>query len=93
MEIKKCSRCGTFFTSEAQVCQNCLPKDKQEMIKLQGYIDENSSELTKQKISIDTGISAKNLDRYLQLDEFKDVYIGDINADNTDLAGNLSTNL
>ena len=31
MEFKRCSRCGCFFTSNDDVCCNCLSKDKFEM--------------------------------------------------------------
>lgn len=95
MEIKKCSRCGSFYTSDAQVCQNCMPKDKQDMVKLQGYVENNSCNLSKQQISIDTGISIRNLNRYLQAEEFKDIYINEDITNNgaEDASGNLSINL
>ena len=94
MEIKKCSRCGSFYTSDAQVCQNCMPKDKQDMVKLQGYIDNVSGSLSKQQISMDTGISIRNLDRYLQAEQFKDVYINEGIADSGNGSGdNLNIDL
>lgn len=93
MEIKKCNRCGSFYTSDTQVCQNCMPKDKQDIIKLQGYINENGINSTKQEISMGTGISPKNLDRYLQSEEFKGSFVESDSITGSDFAGNISTNL
>lgn len=92
MEIKKCNRCGSFYTSDAQVCQNCIQKDKQDIVKLQGFINENGINLTKQQISMGTGISTKNLDRYLQNDDFKGSFFEGNYSENADIVGNLSAN-
>ena len=64
MEFKKCARCGCFFVTDGDVCINCMPKDRLDIFKLQSYL-ENSQNNTVDAISIDTGISAKNVERYL----------------------------
>ncbi len=68
MEFKKCERCGCFFTSPDMVCHNCIQKDKAEMNQLKNYFDINPNvEVTSlNAISIQTGISEKNLNRYMQ---------------------------
>ena len=66
MDFKKCARCGAFFLSEESVCFNCKPKDKAESIKLQNYLDVNSNISSIEEISLNTGISSKNVTRYLE---------------------------
>ena len=31
MEIKRCARCGGFFQTENDVCNNCIEKDNKEL--------------------------------------------------------------
>lgn len=64
MDFKKCARCGCFFVSEDNVCCNCKAKDRFDSIKLQNYLEENSSPTSLEQISIETGISVKNLSRF-----------------------------
>ena len=64
MEFKKCVRCGSFFVTEGDVCQNCMPKDKLDRFKFQDYI-ENNVDVSANDISINTGISMRNVNRYL----------------------------
>ena len=70
MEFKKCERCGCFFASEDAVCVNCLSKDKLEMSKLKDYFNKENYSNSISAISIDTGITVRNLNRYLAGDEF-----------------------
>ena len=63
MEFKKCQRCGCFFVSEDNVCHNCMAKDRADSIKLQNYLEEHVTPSSLEEISIDTGISLKNLSR------------------------------
>ena len=64
MEFKKCVRCGSFFVTEGDVCQNCMPKDKLDRFKFQDYI-ENNVDVSANDISINTRISMRNVNRYL----------------------------
>ncbi len=64
MEFKKCARCGAFFVTDGEVCQNCMPKDRLDFIKFQDYV-EGVSEVSADTISINTGISVKNVNRFL----------------------------
>lgn len=64
MEFKKCARCGSFYVTDGDVCQNCMPKDRLDILKFNNYV-ENNSGVSADSISINTGISLKNVNRYL----------------------------
>ena len=85
MEFKKCARCGAFFLSEDNVCCNCAPKDKLDCLKLQNYLEGNSSISSIEEIALNTGISSRNISRYL---EGKNPL-----ADSTNGINNISINL
>lgn len=74
MEFKRCARCGCFYTSNDSVCQNCLPKDKKEINQLKNFIEYNNEIDSINSLSINTGISEKNLQRYLTDSEYKDIH-------------------
>ena len=71
MEFNRCSRCGAFYISENSVCPNCEPKDNCEKITLQNYLEENQMPESMELLSKDTGISVKNLNRFLGDSNFK----------------------
>lgn len=75
MEFKKCPRCGNFFHSELDVCQGCKTNESLDVQKLRNYFEENvnCTGATIQDISIETGISSRNLNRYLLNDEFSGI--------------------
>ena len=64
MEFKKCARCGCFFVTDGEVCASCMPKDRLDLYKLQTYLEE-SKNFSVDCISINTGISSRNVERYL----------------------------
>ena len=66
MEFKKCARCGAFFISDDNVCCNCVPKDKLDCLKLQNYLEGNSNISSVEEIALNTGISSRNITRYLE---------------------------
>lgn len=75
MEIKRCVRCGSLYTTENEVCNECLIKDNAEVVKLRGVLNEGlEAGTTKQDLAIKAGITARNLDRYLKADEFSGIY-------------------
>lgn len=75
MEFKKCARCGCFYTSNDNVCYNCLSKEKFEMNKFKNYIEEANlgSINSLNDIAINTGISGKNINRFLGYDAFSQI--------------------
>lgn len=78
MELKRCSRCGKFYASEVEVCKECEKKDFADLSKLKGFFADNYvNGVSKIEISAYTGISARNLNRYLGYEEFCGIYIPD----------------
>lgn len=65
MEFNKCSRCGNFFISNDDVCPKCKTKDTLEFETFKSYIAENGINNNLDILSNQTGISAKNINRYL----------------------------
>lgn len=70
MEFNKCSRCGAFYTTSNNVCPNCEPKDNCDQLKLKTFLEENDIPSSIEALSTDTGISIKNLNRYLSNNDF-----------------------
>lgn len=82
MELKKCARCGKFFASDVDVCHECEKKDLADLSKLKGFFaDDYVSGVSKLEISAQTGISSRNLTRYLGYDEFNGIYVAEDNLD------------
>ncbi len=78
MELKRCVRCGKFYVADVDVCKECEKKDMADLSKLKGFFADNYvSGVSKLEISAFTGISARNLNRYLGYDEFSGIYIPD----------------
>ena len=69
MEFNKCSRCGNFFISNEDVCPKCMPKDNLEFKTFQNYIKQNGFNENLTLISNETGISVKNINRYLNMND------------------------
>jgi len=87
MELKRCMRCGKFYDSEVDVCHDCVAKDTADISKLKAFMVEGyNNDVTKLEIVNVTGISVKNLDRYLGYEEFNNIYLSDAeNSKNKDL--------
>lgn len=78
MEIKKCARCGGFFETTNEVCNGCIAKDNKDLGKLKNYLEGYSfskGQVTKGEVSANTGITMKNLNRFLSGQEFEGIYI------------------
>ncbi len=71
MNFNKCSRCGNFYVSEGNVCPKCSPKDNRELSTFKEYIDANGLNNSLDTISGETGISVKNLNRFLNYEGFE----------------------
>ena len=73
MELKKCARCGSFFASSNNVCCNCESKDRQDIYKLNNYID-NSPEISSiDSLSFNTGVSVKNIARFIENNDIDEI--------------------
>ena len=72
MDFNKCSICGNFYLSTGNVCPKCSTKDGFEFSTFKSYIQENGLTESLDTISGQTGISVKNLNRFMGYDEFKE---------------------
>ncbi len=71
MEFKKCNRCGNFYITDKDICPKCTPKDNLEQSTFKNYIEQNGYNSI-DNISTATGISQKNLNRFLGYEGFED---------------------
>lgn len=73
MDFNRCCRCGSFFHSDGNVCPNCLPKDLCEIANLKSFFSTNNLPNTIEDISICTGISTKNINRFFNDEQFSEI--------------------
>lgn len=78
MEFKKCERCGCFYTTNDAICPKCQPKENFEMNIVKDYLI-NNNEVSVESISDNTGISAKNVNRFLKNDDISNIINKDKN--------------
>ena len=71
MEFNKCSRCGSFYVTDGEVCPKCYTKDSFEFSTFTSYIQENGLNVSLNNISEDTGISVNNLNRFMNYEGFQ----------------------
>ena len=90
LEAKKCARCGVMYISESDVCGKCQQKDGADMNKLKGYLERELGSIDSTvNLSQATGISPKNLERYLGYDEFKGIELRNAIAADGIVDGNI----
>ena len=70
MEIKKCTSCGAFITTEETICDSCKNKMNYDMTLLKNYFDENPSFNSISEISVTTGISPTSIQKYMQENDY-----------------------
>jgi hypothetical protein len=71
MNFNKCERCGCFFVTEGNTCPSCSPKDTNDIEKLNNYFIENENNtISLNQLSSITGISTKNISRYMTNKDF-----------------------
>lgn len=80
MEFKKCIRCGCFFLSDDEVCCNCKPKDLCDSKKLGDFLENTPNFTSIEDISINTGISIKNVSRFIESEKYSSGIINKNNA-------------
>ena len=73
MDFNKCSRCGNFFISNDDVCPKCKTKDTLEFETFRTYVEENGMNENLDILSSETGITVKNLSRFLDYADFNDL--------------------
>ncbi len=72
MKINRCIRCGGVYTSEGDVCPKCVTKDNMELSVFKTYLENHENETSLNNISMKTGISTPNLNRFLGYEGFED---------------------
>lgn len=73
MKFNKCIRCGSFFMSENAVCPNCISKDEMEKDTLKRFLANNEIPQNAEDLSYKSGISMKNINRYLETKDFSNL--------------------
>lgn len=69
IEARRCSRCGAFYTNDGYVCPKCTEKDNFELSTFKNFVEENGVEIQSlNQVSVSTGITEKNLNRFLTYD-------------------------
>lgn len=76
MNLNKCERCGCFFIVENAVCPNCQTKDNNEISQLKNFLAENDSNISIEELSLSTGISVKNVNRFLKNTDIRNTFLG-----------------
>ena len=71
MDFNRCSRCGNFFIAQSNVCPKCSSKDGIEFSNFINYVQENGLNDSLDTISSQIGVSVKNLNRFLEYEDFK----------------------
>lgn len=66
MNLNKCERCGCFFASDDYICPKCQAKDENEIAQLKNFLVENDDDISVESLSFSTGVSVKNVNRFLQ---------------------------
>ena len=70
MEIKKCSNCGSFITSDATLCSSCTNKANYDRTLLKNYFDEAISFDSISAVSATTGVSPNSIQKYMQDNDY-----------------------
>lgn len=78
VEARKCVRCGCMYVAETEVCSKCQTKDGADLYRLKGFVENQEYEkITQGELAIATGITDKNLARFLGYDEFKGICVNE----------------
>ncbi len=72
MKINKCSKCGSFITTDSTICESCLSKQDYDMTLLKNYFDENSSFDSISAISATTGVAPSIIEKYINENNYSD---------------------
>ena len=73
MNFNKCLRCGCFFSSQDLVCPNCKTKDEADKNLLRNYLENNDIPVSAESLAFKSGISIKNINRFLETKEFSNL--------------------
>ena len=72
MEVRRCARCGAFYTNQGYVCAKCTTKDNFELSQFKNFVEQNGVDVNSLKqISSEIGVTEQNLNRFLDYDGLK----------------------
>ncbi len=69
MEIKKCTSCGAFITTNTNICSSCMNKMHYDMTLLKNYFEESPSFDSISSVSAATGVAPSSIQKYIQENE------------------------
>ena len=77
MNFNKCKRCGCFFVANGDTCPVCTTKDNNDISTLNNYFSENENthSISINNLSNITGISTKNLARFVDEKKFVNLIV------------------
>lgn len=93
MEFRKCSRCGSFYVTDGYVCPKCSVKDNLEFSTFKNYIKENGIQDNLDIISGETGISIKNINRFLGYDDITKIVNNSSENNNIAINGDIKNSI
>ncbi len=93
MEFRKCSRCGSFYVTDGYVCPKCSAKDNLEFSTFKNYIKENGIQDNLDIISGETGISIKNINRFLGYDDITKIVNNSSENNNIAINGDIKNSI
>lgn len=72
MEIKKCTKCGSFIMTNNDLCESCSKETAYENTVLKSYFDENLTFDSIPSISAITGIAPNTIQNYMKANNYID---------------------
>lgn len=90
MELNRCNRCGAFYATSNDVCPKCVSIDNLELSTFKNYIEENGCGNSIDTISNQTGISQKNITRFIG---YENLNISSEIVDKKNTCGNIGITL
>lgn len=78
MVVKRCTRCGSFFASEADTCDMCSNKDRTDVKKIKNYFEQNENISSINELSVGTNITEKNITRLMESNKLSELNIKSI---------------
>ncbi len=72
MEIKKCTNCGAFITTDANLCDTCANKTNYDMTLLKDFFNESSGFDSISAVSAATGVSPAVIQQYIEKNNYTD---------------------
>lgn len=92
MNLNKCERCGCFFATANSVCPQCISKDENDINQLKTFLTETDNAVNVQSLACGTGISLKNVNRFLQNKELYTTFTN-LGLDSSEEGNNISCHL